>query len=152
MFEAGFFGTNAPMYMDIITLYFFTLPFLMGSAIFMAIKKRYELHKKMQMAIFVVTILIVILFEVGVRFSGGFDTFMRYSSADYTYMIIFLILHVLVAIMSVILYSVLIYTALKESKIQNKHISHKKLGKVVYAGMSITSLSGLLIYYYLFIY
>jgi len=152
MFEAGFFGTNAPMYMDIITLYFTLLPFLMGSAIYMAIKKRYKLHKRMQTAIYIATLLIVALFEVGVRFSGGFDFFMKHSSADYTYMIIFLIVHIIIAIVSVVLYSVLIYNALKESNIGVEYLSHKKLGIIVYAGMSVTSIMGALIYYYLFVY
>ncbi len=152
MFELGFFGTKAPLYMDIITLYFTLLPFLMGSAIYMAIKKRYRLHKRMQTAIYVATLLIVALFEVGVRFSGGFDFFMKHSNADYTYMIIFLIVHVIIAIVSVVLYSVLIYNALKDSNIGAEYLSHKKLGIIVYAGMSVTSIMGALIYYYLFVY
>ena len=152
MFSSGFFGTNAPLYMDIITLYFSLLPILMGSAIYMAIKKRYKLHKNMQVAIFIVTLVIVALFEVGVRFSGGFDAFMRHSNADYTYMIIFLIIHILVAIVSVVLYSVLIYNALRDSVSDGEYLSHKKLGIVVYIGMSATSIMGALIYYYLFVY
>ena len=43
MFEAGFLGTKALMYMDIITIYFGLLPFLMGGAIYMAMKKKYKL-------------------------------------------------------------------------------------------------------------
>ncbi len=152
MFEAGFLGTNAPMYMDIITLYFTLLPLLMGSAIYMAIKKRYTLHKRMQTMIYIATLLIVALFEVGVRFSGGFDFFMKHSNADYTYMIVFLIVHVIVAIVSVVLYSVLIYNALKDSNIGVEYLSHKKLGIIVYIGMTLTSIMGALIYYYLFVY
>lgn len=152
MFEAGFLGTNAPMYMDIITLYFTLLPLLMGSAIYMAIKKRYTLHKRMQTMIYIATLLIVALFEVGVRFSGGFDFFMKHSNADYTYMIGFLIVHVIVAIVSVVLYSVLIYNALKDSNIGVEYLSHKKLGIIVYIGMTLTSIMGALIYYYLFVY
>ena len=72
MFEAGFLGTKALIYMDIITIYFGLLPFLMASAIYMAIKKRYKLHYKMQLSIFIMTLIVVTLFEVGVRISGGF--------------------------------------------------------------------------------
>ncbi len=152
MFEAGFLGTNAPMYMDIITLYFALLPILMGGAIYLAVKKRYSLHKKAQVLIYVATLLVVALFEVGVRFSGGFDEFMKHSDADYSYMIIFLIVHVIIAIASVALYSILIYDALKGAKVGAEYISHKRLGVIVYLGMSVTSIMGALIYYYLFVY
>ncbi len=152
MFESGFFGTNAPMYMDIITLYFTMLPFLMGSAIYMAIKRRYKLHKMMNLSIYIVTLLVVVLFEVGVRFSGGFEVFMKHSNADYTYMIIFLLVHIIVAIISVVLYSIIIYNAVRDMNKESEYISHKRLGVIVYIGMSITSIMGALIYYYLFVY
>jgi hypothetical protein len=34
MFEAGFLGTHAPAYMDVITLYFALLPFMLGVGVF----------------------------------------------------------------------------------------------------------------------
>jgi putative membrane protein len=154
MFELGFFGTNAPLYMDIITLYFGLLPFLMALAIYQALKKRYELHYQMQSIIFIATLIIVGIFEVGVRVSGGFDAFMEQSNADYLSLLIFLILHILVAFASVILYSLLIYSAFKEFRLKSSAVvkSHKKLGVVVYALMSVTSFSGVLIYYFLFLF
>jgi len=154
MFESGFLGTSAPFYMDLVTLYFGVLPLLMGIAIFMAVQKRYELHYKMQLSIFIVTLLIVGVFEVGVRVSGGFSAFMEQSNANTTFMIIFLLVHILIAIATVVLYSILIYSAIKEYKLKSAPIvkSHKKLGKLVFLGMSITSFMGVLIYYFLFIY
>ncbi|MBU1659772.1 DUF420 domain-containing protein [bacterium] len=154
MFEVGFLGTSSPFYMDFITLYFGLLPFLMGAAIFMAVKKQYELHYKMQLAIFIVTLIVVVIFEIGVRISGGFSAFMQESSANYSWMVSFLIVHILVAIASVIMWTILIYTAVKQYKLQTQSFvkSHKKLGKIVYLGMSLTSAMGVLIYYFIFMY
>lgn len=154
MFGTGFLGTSAPFYMDLVTLYFGILPLLMGSAIFMAMKKRYELHYKMQLSIFVLTLLVVGIFEVGVRISGGFAAFMEQSNANATFMIIFLIIHILIALVSVVLYSILIYSAIKEFQLKSAPVvkSHKKLGIVVFLGMSITSVMGVTIYYFLFAY
>jgi len=154
MFELGFFDTKAPLYMDIITLYFALLPFFMGSAIFMAIKKRYEAHYRMQILIFIITLVIVGIFEVGVRVSGGFNAFMQQSNADYLSMIIFLVFHILVAFASVVLYSILIYSSFKQFRLKSEPLvkSHKKLGIVVFSGMSLTSVSGVMIYYFLFMY
>jgi putative membrane protein len=154
MLETGFLGTNAPFYMDVITCYFAILPFLMGSAIFMAIKKRYELHYKMQLFIFVCTFLIVGVFEIGVRISGGFSAFMEQSNVNATFMLIFLGVHILIALITVVLYSILVYSAIKKFRLKSVPIvvSHKKLGIFVFFGMSITSLMGVMIYYFLFLY
>jgi putative membrane protein len=154
MFETGFLGTSAPFYMDLVTLYFAILPLLMGSAIFVAVKKRYELHYKMQLSIFVLTLLIVGVFEVGVRISGGFSAFMEQSNANTTFMIIFLLIHILIALATVVLYSILIYSAIKQFRLKSAPIvkSHKKLGMIVFFGMSITSFMGVMIYYLLFAY
>ncbi len=152
MFEVGFLGTNAPLYMDMITVYFALLPFLMGIAILMAIKKRYKLHYIMQLWIYIVSIVFVVIFEIGIRMSGGFNAFIEGSITDYDGMTTFLIVHIVIAIISVVLWSKLIYSATKEYKRNHKRItSHKKLGKIIYAGMSITSVMGVSIYYFLFV-
>ena len=154
MFEAGFLGTKALLYMDIITLYFGILPILMASAIYLAIKKKYKLHYKMQLSIFAITLVVVAIFEVGVRVSGGFSAFMEHSNANYTYMLMFLVVHVLVAILSVVLYSTLIYSSTQQYIFKKEPFApnHKKMGQVVFFGMTLTSIMGILIYYFLFMY
>jgi len=151
MFEVGFLGTSAPLYMDMITLYFGVLPLLMGIAIFLAIKQQYKAHYIMQLSIYIVSIIFVVIFEIGVRVSGGFNAFIDGTISDYYGMSAFLIVHIVIAIISVILWSKLIYSATKEYRTNNKLVrSHKKLGQIIYVGMSITSIMGISIYYFLF--
>jgi putative membrane protein len=154
MFSDGFLGTSAPFYMDLVTIYFALLPFLLFIAIRKAVKGDYVTHYKMQLATFVVTLLVVVIFEIGVRISGGFMAFMQNSAANYTAMVIFLIVHVLVAIVSVVIWSALLYGATKRYKVEKKEIqtSHKKVGQFVFLGLSLTSIMGVLIYYFLFVY
>jgi len=154
MFEVGFLGTKALMYMDIITIYFALLPLFLTSAIYMAVKKKYKLHYKMQVSIFILTLIIIAIFEVGVRISGGFSAFMEQSNANYSYMLIFLVIHVLVAILSVVLYSTLIYSSTRQYIFKKEPFAtnHKKMGQVVFFGMTLTSIMGILIYYFLFMY
>lgn len=154
MFEQGFLQTDAPFYMDLVTTYFAILPFLLLSAIIMAMKKRLELHYKMQLSIFIFTLVMVVIFEIGVRISGGFAEFMKSANVNETFMLLFLVTHILIALASVVAWSILIYSAVKEFKLGAKPFvkSHKKLGMLVYAGMSITSFMGVTIYYLLFIY
>lgn len=154
MFETGFLGTRAFLYMDIVTLYFILFPFLMAFAIYMAVKKRYRLHHLLQQFLFLLSMLIIVIFEVGSRISGGFSYFIKDSNADYNFMIIFLIVHILIALGSVVAYIFLIYSSTKQY-ISNKHTvssNHKKIGKIVYFGMTLTSLMGVMMYYFLFIY
>jgi len=154
MFGIGFLGTKAPFFMDFITVYFAILPILVGLSIFAVIQKRYELHYKMQLVTFLVTLIFVTIFEVGVRIFGGFSTFMESSNVNLTFMIALLSIHILIAIVTTILWSSLIYSSVKQVKIENQQIqsSHKKFGKILFFGISITSFLGVLIYYLLFIY
>jgi putative membrane protein len=130
------------------------LPFLMMSAIYMAIKKRFMLHYKMQFLIFIITLIVIVVFEVGVRLSGGFNAFMQTSNANLNYMTLFLIVHIFIAIISVILYFLVVLSAYRELKLHKKPFihNHKLFGSLVFLGMSITSMMGTTIYYYLFIY
>jgi len=154
MFETGFLGTKAPFFMDFITVYFAVLPILVGLSIFAVIKKQYELHYKMQLTTFIITLFVVTVFEVGVRVFGGFTKFMETANVNQTFMVTLLTIHIFIAVSTVILWSSLIYGAVKQVKIENKTMqkSHKKFGKILFFAISITSFLGVLIYYLLFIY
>jgi len=154
MFATGFLGTQAPLYMDVITLYFALLPFMLGVGIFYAIKGNQDLHYKIQLGTFILTLLVVVIFEVGVRLSGGFSEFMQDSNANHFWMVIFLIIHIFIAIVSVIVWSALIYGAVKHYKLDHEYLPvyHKKIGKLVFLGLSATSIMGVMIYFFLFIY
>ncbi|MBD3823692.1 MAG: DUF420 domain-containing protein [Epsilonproteobacteria bacterium] len=153
MFETGFFGTQAPLYMDVVTLFFALLPILLGIGIVLAVKKNYETHYRFQLTTFIVTLLMVVLFEVGVRLSGGFALYVEQANVNATFLTLYLIAHILVALLSVIGWTILIYSAVKEYRLKAPAIvkSHKKLGKLVFLGMSITSYSGVGVYYFLFV-
>ncbi len=154
MFETGFLGTDAPFYMDLITLYFALLPFLLGVGIFYAIRGNIDLHYKIQFRTFILTLLVIVVFEVGIRISGGYSEFMKGSNADPFWMLAFLIFHIFVAIISVVAWSALIYGAVKNYKLEHQSIPkyHKKIGKLVFLGLSATSIMGVMIYFFLFIY
>ena len=154
MFSQGFLGTAAPFYIDIVTLYFALLPFLLIVGIMMAVRKKFELHYKMQLSTFLLTLVMVVVFEIGVRFLDGYSVFIQNANINETFMGIFLLIHILIALVSVVAWSILVYSAIKEFKLGATPFvkSHKKLGMCVYAGMSITSFMGVLIYYFLFIY
>ena len=67
LLEKGFLGTSAPLFLDIITIYFTILPVLFGISIYYAIKMRHRLHFLMQTSLLIATTIIIILFEIYIR-------------------------------------------------------------------------------------
>ena len=155
MFDVGFLSTKAPLFMDIVTLYFMILPILLFISIRFAINKKYLFHLKSQLAIFVFTILMIVVFEVGIRVMGGFGEFLKDSSVSYGFFIIYLITHILIAIMSVISWIAILiksYLVYKENGFKSDFFKiHKKYSKLIFLGLTITAYSGVGIYYMLFL-
>jgi len=156
MFDDGFFGTRASFYMDFSTLYFAILPFLLAYAIKFAKNGEIEKHLKSNLVIYVITMVVVVIFEVGVRVSGGFVEFMQYSSMPEWFLITFLAVHILIALLSVVLWTIVLYSSLSNYKFHGKDAPyfkrHKRLGKIAFLGMTLTSFMGVLIYIFIFIY
>ena len=100
MFQAGFLGTRAPFFMDLVTLIVALLPFLVFGAIGLARAKRYKLHAFVQTLIFAFSVIVIIYFETGVRIGGGFNAFMDGSSVSHNYAFFVLILHIVIATVS----------------------------------------------------
>ncbi len=156
LFEEGFLGTQASLYMDLTTIYFSFLPFLLALSIKAAINKKIKLHLQSQVVIFVVTLLVIIVFEVGVRVEGGFIHFEEKSLIPFSALFAFLTIHINIAIISVLAWVYLLFATLKVYKkkefTHKQRLSHKKMGKYVFAALSLTSLMGVMMYFALFVY
>lgn len=152
MFEAGFLGTRALWFMDLVTLWFAFLPFLMASAISLAMRKRYKAHMQFQTLLFVVTLLMVIIFEVGVRFSGGFTAYAEHSSISLTALATLLAVHILIAVVAVTAWAWLLVDSRRRFRSGGGVTAgHRRYGTAVFAGMGVTSFLGVLIYLLLFV-
>jgi len=153
-FSSGFLGTSAPFYMDAVTVYFAIFPILMAYTIYLAIKKRYKEHFVSQGILLVFTITLIVIFEIGLRITGGFLEYIKGNELSYTFVLSFLIIHIIIAIISVITWVYLFITSLKLYKKNQleeiKKSNHKKLGKLIFLGMTISSFMGVCIYIFLF--
>lgn len=152
---AGFLGTKALLFMDIITIYFAILPFLLFYSITFAIRKEYKKHFISQGIILCVTIIFVLIFEVGVRLSGGFIEYVQNNTLSYNFLLSFLIVHIVIAIFAFLAWVYLFissYKMYKENKFKSiKNTKHKRMGKIVFFFLCLTSLMGVLIYIFLFV-
>lgn len=148
MFEAGFLGTRAPLFMDIVTLIVALLPFIVATAISFAVKKHYRVHSYLQIIIFAFSVIVLAYFEYGVRVGGGFAAFMQESGVSYSYALIVLVAHIIIAVITVILWGTAIFRAKK--LLQSG--MHRKMGLITFTGVVLTSLTGIWVYCLMFIY
>jgi len=152
MFEAGFLGTRALWFMDIVTLWFAVLPFLLASAIFLAMRRQYTWHMRFQTFLFAVTLVMVLVFEVGVRVTGGFIAYAEQSGVPFGALSALLAVHILIAVAAVGMWAWLLIDSLRRYRNDGSVIDgHKRYGKWVFAGMTVTSFLGVLIYLLLFV-
>jgi putative membrane protein len=153
LFTEGFLGTTAPFYLDLATVYFAVLPFLLAFSIYFAIKKEYKKHFISQAIILATTLLIVVMFEIGIRISGGFLEYSKYSNISYDFMLVFLTIHILIAIAAVGGWLFLFISSYKDYK--NKSLDgkkHKKIGKAIFTALTISSIMGICMYLFLFVF
>ena len=148
MFESGFLGTRAPFFMDFVTLIVALLPFLMMGAIYFAKIKNYNLHKIAQYTLFIVSLIVVAYFEMGVRLGGGFDYFMEGSGVGHSYALIVLVFHIIIAVLTLFVWIMALTRAQRYLR-ENKH---KQMGKITFVGIVLTSLTGIWVYLLLFVY
>ncbi len=156
MFEAGFLGTKAPFFMDFVTLLVAVLPLLVYGAIILARKKMYTAHMIIENIIFVVAVIVVAYFEVGVRIGGGFDAFMEGSGVPYTYALIVLILHIIIAVVMLFYWGLTIIHGninYKKRRLPGfASRAHKVMAYKAYLAIIFTSFSGIWVYLLLFVY
>ncbi len=156
IFEQGFLGTRAPLFMDIVSVIVALLPFLIFGAISLAKNKNYEGHESVQKLLFIVTVIVVAFFEYGVRVEGGYKNLIEGSSVGHNYFIYVLIFHIMISVVTLILWVMTLYYAKrykKQSKLPGAYsTAHKKAGQLTFIGIILTMLTGAWVYALLFVY
>jgi len=156
MFQAGFLGTRAPLFMDIVSVIVALLPFLIFGAISLAKKGNYSAHESVQKLLFVVSVIVVAFFEIGVRMEGGYKNLMEGSSVSHDYLLYVLIFHIIISVITLILWVKTLHSAKrykKQSTLPGLYSqAHKKDGQYTFIGIILTMLTGAWVYALLFLY
>ncbi len=156
MFQAGFLGTRAPLFMDIVSIIVAGLPFLIYGAIMLAKKKNYRAHEIVQSLLFVISVIVVGFFEYGVRMEGGYKNLMEGSSVSHDYLLYVLIFHIIISVITLILWIKTLYYAKRDKKqstlpgLYSK--GHRKDGQRTFIGIILTMLTGAWVYALLFVF
>lgn len=138
--------------MDIVTVYFAILPFLLGLSIYQAVRGNYKRHYQSQFIILALTIVMVLIFEIGVRLTGGFAEYAPQSPFSYDFLLLFLVIHILIALLAVggwIYLIISTYKSYSEGRLENRD-KHRRMGKWIFGALTVTSIMGCSIYLFLF--
>ncbi|GIU01444.1 hypothetical protein TSL6_19500 [Sulfurovum sp. TSL6] len=156
MFQPGFLGTRAPLFMDIVSVIVALLPFLIYGAIMLAKKKNYNAHEKVQKLLFIISVLVVGFFEYGVRMEGGYKNLMEGSSVSHDYLLYVLIFHIMISVTTLVLWIITLYRGNRDKKQSTLpglySQSHKKDGQRTFIGIILTMLTGAWVYALLFVF
>ncbi|MCF6245381.1 MAG: DUF420 domain-containing protein [Sulfurovum sp.] len=156
LFQTGFLGTRAPLFMDIVSVIVALLPFLIFGAITLAKNKKYAAHESVQKLLFIVTVIVVAFFEYGVRVAGGYKNLMEGSTVGHNYFIYVLIFHIIIALITLVLWVMTLHYARRYKRqktlpgLYSK--SHKKDGQRTFIGIILTMLTGGWVYALLFVF
>lgn len=154
MFQAGFLGTRAPFFMDIIVIIVALLPFLIAFTVWFAVNGMFKLHRFLQTVLFLITVIVLVYFEYGMHLAGGFEHYIKDSSINPSMAFYFLVLHIIIASITMIIWFFTIRFASGDSKRRALpglySGSHKQSGRRVSIAILLTSLTGLGVYWMLF--
>jgi putative membrane protein len=149
----GFLGTRADFLMDIVVVVFAVLPFLELWAISLVRKGEHDRHRRFQVGALVLILVAVVLFEVDIRLSGGTVAFMKDSPLQgTTFLRVFLITHVLIAITTFTAWAVHDVKSWRRQRADVPSLpgdwsaKHRRVGKRIYVGIVLTSITGIALY------
>ena len=151
----GFWGTDAPLHIDIIVSFLVILPILSGLSILLAIRQSLKLHQFTQFLLFFSTVVTLGFFAYIAFYTKSFERFVQSSSIDHTLVGIALIIHAIIAISTLLLWMFALIYALSDKKRRALpglySQSHAKAGRRVFNGILLTGLTAIGIYWMLFL-
>ena len=159
----GFLGYDSSFMLDVVVCALvLVVPALLFSLYTVKVKRNYTLHRTMQLTLGIVLLITVAAFEVDIRMHGGWENIVnkpgqsaRVSGEDLEFVRNLLWVHLVFAISTPVFWATTIVLALKRfpnPPQPSEHSRlHKKLGWISAVDITLTSVTGLLFYYYAFI-
>jgi uncharacterized membrane protein YozB (DUF420 family) len=154
----GFLGYKASLMLDVVVCALaIVVPTLLVSLFAVKVRHNYRLHKALQITLGLVLLVAVGLFEIDMRVQGGIDGILAkrprpLTPAERNFFDKLLYVHLFFAVSTVVLWATTLTLALK--RIPNppapcEHSGlHRRLGWLSAADITLTSLTGLMVYYY----
>lgn len=156
----GFLGTRASLMLDVVALAMvIVLPLLGVSVYLVKFRRRYALHKKIQLILGIVLLVVVGLFEFDMRIGGWSH---RAEASPYAghegstdWVFVTLAIHLFFAVTAALLWIVVIARALvnfPKPPAPSAHSAwHRRFGAAAAIDMACTAVSGWVFYYLAFV-
>lgn len=157
----GFLGYRASLMLDVVVCALLVVvPLLVFSLYLVKVRKNYLLHRNLQVLLGIVLLIAVGLFEVDMQLQGGIDAILgkRASPLSSVQLALFnriLRVHLFFAISTVFLWAATLILALKKfanPPLPGSHSQvHKVLGWLSAVDITMTAVTGLMVYYFGFV-
>lgn len=153
----GFLGYPASLMLDVVVCALaVVVPTLLFSLYTVKVRRNYVLHKRLQITLGVLLLLAVGLFEIDMRWQGGFEAILEkrtrpLSDAELAAFKTLLTVHLAFAISTVVLWGTTLGLALKQipnPPAPSSHSRvHKLLGWLSAVDITATAVTGLMVYH-----
>jgi uncharacterized membrane protein YozB (DUF420 family) len=155
----GFLGTRGSLMLDVVFVAMLLIVPLLGVSVWLVKRRKYNLHKWLQIGMGVVLLLAVIAFEGDIRFITNWRALAvgspYFKAGEWNVVYYSLIVHLSFAIPAPIVWIVVIVQALRKFPIPptpGKHShDHKKGGWLAVILMTLTAVTGWVFYYLAFV-
>ncbi len=153
----GFLGTRAPLILDVLCLAMLGVVIVLAWSVYQVkVRRRFRLHKWIQVALGVILLAVVILFEVDIRLHGWEDRAAgRLGGHAPAQAVTALYVHLVFAVSTVILWPTTIILALRNFSnppLAGPHSRvHVPLARVAAMDMLLTAITGWVFYWVAFV-
>ncbi len=145
----GFLGTRADIFVDMAMVVFAAAPFLMAYALRLAAQRRYHAHRKLQIGVLLAGIVAVLLLEGSIRFGRAVEAFTVSAYYDTAAMAGLFAVHLAVAVPTFVVWCVLAaLSGRRFPRVLPGSFSsrHRFWGRLTFAGLWLTCLTGVGLY------
>jgi len=145
----GFLGTRADFIVDLVMTISGFLPFLLLSAFYLASKGKFDLHKNLQIILFIVVTSLVLSLEYDIRFGELKEISKQSPYAGSIELTVVFLVHLLFAISSFFAWCWLIVKSLKRYP-TFFDFEHKRYGKIIFWDIVLMVITGWILYWMTF--
>ncbi len=146
---AGFLGTRADALIDFALVVFIAAPFVMTYALRLAARQDFREHRNLQAGLIAVAIVAILLLELSIRYGAGAAAFEQSAYYGTPLMEGLFLLHLAVAIPTFVGWCTLVgmsWRRFPRILPGNFSLAHRRWGRLTYAGLWITCLTGVVLY------
>jgi hypothetical protein len=152
----GFLGSRAPLVLDLLFLAMFVVVLVLAWSIYQVkYRRRYALHKRVQVILGIILLLAVTVFEIDIQLHGWQDRAAGNGDVVSSTVWTALYVHLTFAVSAVILWPIVIYRALRHYSyppLPGEHsVWHIRWGWIAAVDMLLTAVTGWVFYWLAFV-